>query len=210
MAENQNVTPIKKETRILRDFSTLALVLIPITVGINFAGRFIVTLLQLPVYLDSIGTILAGIIAGPWVGAVVGLITNLVTGLTVDPSSIPYAIVNVAFGIAAGLMARAGWFEKWYKVIWAGLVIMAIGILVSAPITVYAYGGVPVENAGAALVWSYLRSLGVGLWQAVFAVSFPRELADKMIVAFVSYFIYKSLPPRFLLKFPGFYKNTVK
>ncbi len=156
---------------------------------------------------NSIGTILTGIIAGPWVGAVVGLIQNILFGLTVDPIYLPYAIVNVAFGIAAGLIARAGWFEKWYKVIYAGLVIIAIGVLLSAPINVFFFGGVP-EQAGAALAWGYLRAIGVGLWQSVFAVSIFRELGDKMITVFVAFFIYKSLPPRFLIKFPGYFKNA--
>ena len=38
------------------DFTTVAWVLIPIGVAINLSGRFVVTVLSLPVFLDTIGT----------------------------------------------------------------------------------------------------------------------------------------------------------
>jgi energy-coupling factor transport system substrate-specific component len=187
---------------ILKDFTTLALVLIPIGIGINYVGGLINKLLALPLFLDSIGTIIVGIIAGPWVGAVTGLIHNIVFGLTVDPVFIPYAIINLAFGLAAGFMARAGWFSKWYKVFYAGLVIMALGVGLGVPIDVIFFGGVQ-QGAASAVVWSYLMAIGVGLWKSVFAVSIFREFFDKMISVFVAFFVVKALPPNFLRRFPG-------
>lgn len=195
----------KKALPIVKDFTTLALVLIPIGIGINYVGGLINKLLALPLFLDAIGTLIVGIIAGPWVGAVTGLVHNIVFGLTVDPVFLPYSIVNMAFGLAAGFMARAGWFEKWYKVIWAGLVIVAVAIVTGVPIDVLFFGGVQ-QGAVSALAWSYLMAIGVGVWKAVFAVSIFRELADKMLSVFVAFAIYKSLPPRFLLKFPGYFR----
>ena len=55
-------------SRIASDFTTRAWVLIPIGVGINFVGGTLVNVLQLPVFLDTIGTILVALLAGPWVG----------------------------------------------------------------------------------------------------------------------------------------------
>jgi len=201
--------PTKKETPILRDFTTLALVLIPIGIGINYVGGLINKLLALPLFLDAIGTLVVGVIAGPWVGAVTGLIHNIVFGLTVDPVFLPYAIVNLAFGLAAGFMARAGWFKVWYKVFYAGLVIVAVAIITGVPIDVIFFGGVQ-QGAISALAWSYLMAIGVGVWKAVFAVSIFRELADKFISVFVTYFIIKALPPTFMRKFPGNYLNYKK
>jgi energy-coupling factor transport system substrate-specific component len=199
----------KKETPILRDFTTLALVLIPIGIGINYVGGLINKLLALPLFLDAIGTLVVGVIAGPWVGAVTGLIHNIVFGLTVDPVFLPYAVVNLAFGLAAGFMARAGWFKVWYKVFYAGLVIVAVAIITGVPIDVIFFGGVQ-QGAVSALAWSYLMAIGVGVWKAVFAVSIFRELADKFISVFVTYFIIKALPPTFMRKFPGNYMNYKK
>jgi energy-coupling factor transport system substrate-specific component len=51
-------------SRIASDFTTRAWVLIPVGVGINFVGGTLVTVLKLPIFLDTIGTILVALLAG--------------------------------------------------------------------------------------------------------------------------------------------------
>lgn len=198
---NENKHPF-----IVRDFNTLALVLIPIGIAINYVGGLVVRALELPVFLDTIGTLIVGIIAGPWVGAATGLIHNLLFGLTVNPMSLPFAIVNMALGLAAGFMARAGWFEKPIKVFFAGLVIVAVSVLTSVPISVWLFGGAAHGPTG--VITGYLIAVGAGIWKAVFAVSIFRELADKLISAYVAYGVYKTLPARFLARFPGYTRTA--
>ena len=69
----------EKKRSIKDDFTMLTILLIPIGVAVNVVGGNLASLLKLPMYLDTIGTIFTGIIAGPWVGAVTGLLTNIVT-----------------------------------------------------------------------------------------------------------------------------------
>ena len=190
---------------ILKDFNTLALVLIPIGIGINYVGGLLVKALQLPLFLDSIGTMIVGVIAGPWVGALTGLVHNIVFGLTVDPVYIPYSIVNLAFGLVAGFAARAGWFEKWYKVFLAGLVIVVVAVITTVPLDVILFGGAAQGAAG--VIQGYLIAIGTGIWQTVATVTIFRELADKMLSVFITFFIYKALPARFLVKFPGYIRK---
>ncbi|NLV47950.1 MAG: ECF transporter S component, partial [Clostridiaceae bacterium] len=61
---------LERKYSIKTDFNMLALLFIPIGVAINFVGGQLASLLKLPVYLDTIGTMLTAILAGPWVGAV--------------------------------------------------------------------------------------------------------------------------------------------
>ena len=42
--------------------------LVALAVGINIVGGQIALFMKLPVYLDSIGTILTGAVLGPWFG----------------------------------------------------------------------------------------------------------------------------------------------
>jgi energy-coupling factor transport system substrate-specific component len=63
-------------------------------VSINFVGGTLVSVLKLPIFLDTIGTILVALLAGPWVAALTGLITNLVLVVS-DPTLIAFAPVNV-------------------------------------------------------------------------------------------------------------------
>ena len=65
---------------IKEDFSLMAILLIPVAVAINFTGFGIVKLLQIPIFLDSVGTVFISLIAGPWIGITTAVITSLITG----------------------------------------------------------------------------------------------------------------------------------
>ena len=53
---------------------TYIAIMIPIGVAINYIGGLIASSLGLPIYLDSIGTVVVAAIMGPWVGAILSLI----------------------------------------------------------------------------------------------------------------------------------------
>ncbi len=57
---------------IKKDFNTMTWVFIPVAIAINMVIGQIVLLLKLPVYLDSIGTMLVAALCGPWAGALTG------------------------------------------------------------------------------------------------------------------------------------------
>ena len=62
-----------------RQFSTRVIVLMPIAIAINIVlGYTVQTVLNLPIYLDSIGTILVGVLAGPVAGALTGILSNFI------------------------------------------------------------------------------------------------------------------------------------
>ena len=52
------------------------LALMPVAIAINIAVGAIIVALRLPIYLDSIGTVLVGVLAGPWAGALTGLLVE--------------------------------------------------------------------------------------------------------------------------------------
>jgi hypothetical protein len=72
--------------------------------------------LKIPIYLDSIGTILVGALAGPIAGALTGFTANIVWQYIIPPPfqgsiAAPFAIVAAVIGLMAGLFARAGWLR---------------------------------------------------------------------------------------------------
>jgi energy-coupling factor transport system substrate-specific component len=87
-------------------------VLIPVAIAINIAVGQIVALLKLPVFLDSIGTVLVGIICGPWAGALTGALSNTIWGLF-NPDALPWWPVAFFIGLVAGFCANAGLFKNW-------------------------------------------------------------------------------------------------
>lgn len=182
-------------SRIAADFTTRAWVLIPIGVGINFVGGVLVNVLQLPIFLDTIGTILVALLAGPWVAALTGLVTNVVLGVA-NPTLIPYAIVNVAIGLIAGFLALRGWFKTYPKIAVCGIIIMLTGTIVSAPITVLVFGGAS-NSPGRSALTAFFLATGASIWKSVIATSVVVEIVDKLISAFAATFIARAIPERY-------------
>lgn len=99
-----------------RDMSTAVLALMPVAIAINIAVGAIVAALKLPIYLDSIGTVLVGVLAGPWAGALTGLLTNLIWALLPIPGGAGpiiafFAPVAAVIGLMAGFWASRGVFQ---------------------------------------------------------------------------------------------------
>jgi hypothetical protein len=93
-------------------FSTRVIVLMPVAIAINILiGYLAQTVLKLPIYLDSIGTILVGVLAGPIAGLVTGALSNLIWqyapvigGGTIGP----FAVTAAVIGVLAGLWGYLG------------------------------------------------------------------------------------------------------
>lgn len=182
---------------IKRDFSLIALLLIPVCVAINIVGFQLCQLLRLPIFLDSIGTILAGAIAGPWVGAVTGLLTNAINGVF-NPVYFPYAITSIAVGIAAGLLARKGMFTKVWKLVVAGIVITLVATIFSGIITAIVFGGA--TGSTGSIIRAALLAAGNNILISVFSVQIFQEIADKLVSVFIVYTVIKGMPSRYLTK----------
>ena len=88
---------------IKKDFNTMTWVLMPVAIAINMAVGQIVATLRLPVYLDSIGTVLVGVICGPWAGALTGALANTILGLTINPDFLPWWPVAFIIGLVSGI-----------------------------------------------------------------------------------------------------------
>jgi hypothetical protein len=93
-------------------FSTRVIALMPAAIAINIVlGYTVQTVLKLPIYLDSIGTILVGVLAGPVAGALTGILSNIIWqyapgigGGTIGP----YAVVAGVIGLLAGVWGYLG------------------------------------------------------------------------------------------------------
>ena len=103
---------------ITSQFDTRTIVLIPIAIAINIIlGQTVAAALKVPVYLDSIGTILVGVLAGPIAGALTGGLANLIwTYILPAPFhsdyAAPFFIVAVEIGLLAGIFGRLGFFRS--------------------------------------------------------------------------------------------------
>lgn len=102
---------------VARQFTTRVIVLMPVAIAINIVlGASVQQGLKLPIYLDSIGTILVGVLAGPLAGALTGILSNLIWGYLI-PAPIgsstigPFAITAGVIGLLAGVWGQLGLFR---------------------------------------------------------------------------------------------------
>jgi hypothetical protein len=99
-------------------FDTRTIVLIPIAIAINIIlGQTVAAALKVPIYLDSIGTILVGVLAGPIAGALTGGLSNLIWTYVLPAPfhsdfAAPFFIVAVEIGLLAGFFGRLGFFRS--------------------------------------------------------------------------------------------------
>jgi energy-coupling factor transport system substrate-specific component len=183
-----------------KDFNTMTWVLIPVAIAINIAMGQIVALLRLPVYLDSIGTMLVAAICGPWAGALTGALANTVWGLAINPDALPWWPVAFLIGLVTGYCAKGGLFKNWWKVVVTGFLVALTAATSSVPISFLIYGGI--TTGGTGLLTAFLVESGKGIVSAVFASSFLVEPVDKITTAMLAFAIAQGLSQRFLARFP--------
>lgn len=170
------------------------LTLLPVALAINVVlGQVIGTMgLPVPLYLDSIGTVLVGALAGPVAGVGTGVLTSIVWG-TFNPTAVPFAAAYAFVGLAAGLLRP--WFRSaWWRIGLAGLVVGFITALLSAPIASFIFGGT--AGTGTGLLVTAFRSLGFEPMTAVFLQSWISDPIDKLFVFTIVWIVIRALPQR--------------
>ncbi|MDR1617461.1 MAG: ECF transporter S component [Treponema sp.] len=188
----------EKKYSIKSDFSLLAVLIIPIGVAVNFVGGQLASLLKLPMYLDTIGTIFASMLCGPWVGALAGGLTNVVTGIA-NPVNFAFIPVNVIMGLVTGFLARGSMFNNWWKWV-VSVLIMALASIISAtPIVVIMFGGI--TGGGTSLITAVLMQTGTNIWLAVIGSDGLFQLIDRIISCLISWFVIRIISDRTLIKF---------
>jgi len=180
--------------------SSTALALIPIAIAINVAlGQLVQSILKLPIYLDSIGTVLVGVLLGPLAGAITGLLANIIWGLTLAPSALPFAAVAAVIGLIAGYAGQYGATQTWWKMALFGVLTGIVAAAISAPIATYVFGGV--TGGGTDVLVAMFQSLGASVLGASFAQGAVSDPLDKTITYLIVWAIISALPKRLLARF---------
>ena len=172
---------------------SVGFVLILACLGLNFAGHAVAVTFGLPLFLDSIGTVLAGVVAGPWVGGSVGFISNLVSSNTVDPIAAPYGIVSFAVGFTAGLARYLNWQKRASGWVALWLVTFAIASLVSTPLNFLISSGKSGVHWGDS-IYAALNSAHIPRIVAAFVGEAAIDLPDKLLTVVVALLIAQGLP----------------
>jgi energy-coupling factor transport system substrate-specific component len=153
-------------------------------VALNLLGRVVVDGLQIPLYLDMVGTAVAAVVLGPWRGAGVGVATNVLGVLSSGLVSLPFALVNVVGALVWGYGFRSfGGGRRPARFLALNIVVAVSCTVVAVPIVVLVGG---YTGNGADSVMARVESAGHGLVLAVLSVNLLTSVADKLIAGFVA------------------------
>ena len=171
--------------------SVKKLCVIAIAIVLNVVGGHIALLLHLPIYLDSIGTILIAILYGPVYGILPPLLYGLVMGFTIDVFSLYYMPVGIILGLITGIVSR-GFRPKGLNIIPLALIITIPGTIVSSIITAMLFGGI--TSSGSTVFVQILNKAGLGLTTSVFIVQVLTDYLDRLLSLFVIICLLRVIP----------------
>lgn len=77
----------------MKKFSSLHLTLLALCITINYIGSNIALFLKLPIYLDTIGTLISSLFIGPIFGIITAISTAILSWITTDIYSIYYSLL---------------------------------------------------------------------------------------------------------------------
>jgi energy-coupling factor transport system substrate-specific component len=185
--------------KFFKGYGRLTIFMIPIGIAINFIGGQIALLLKLPVYLDSIGTILVGATCGMLPGALVGAVSNILNSIT-SPPTLAFGVLSIMFGLLAGFLGRRGVFKSWWKTLLSAIPFALIGGVLGAIITILVFGGLAV--GGGAIIVGALVATGIDTNTANFVAQVPMDVLDKVPTVLIVFAIIKGIPKRLYAKLP--------
>lgn len=197
--ENKNKNGNKWNKNMGRSkMSAMKLCMLAMAVCINVAGGQLALMLRLPIYLDSIGTILTGLWMGPVCGILPNLLSGVILGMTTDIYSLYFAPVGMITGLMAGF---AGQFMKVLltdrnvskrKILLGAVLITIPGTAVSSVINAVLFGGV--TSSGSAILVQLLSKTPLGLTGSIFAVQILTDYLDRVIALALAVTVLQVLP----------------
>ncbi len=164
---------------------------------LNVAGAKLATFLHLPVFLDSIGTMLSAALGGGLPGVIVGYLTNLINGLS-DPINMYYGILNVLIAIVTSIFYHRGLIslKKPGMLVLVVLIYSVIGGGIGSVITWLLYGFSFGSGISAPLaIWIHEKGIFGTFWSQ-FIADMLIDILDKFVSVGILLLIITILPKR--------------
>jgi PAS domain S-box-containing protein len=174
-------------------FPGRSLLLAAAAIVLNIAlGYLIRDVLNWPLFLDSVGTVLVGALLGPLAGAITGALSNVVWGtLLGSQSALPFAITAAFIGWAAGYAVAQGAFRRLGTALVAGLLVGLGAAFISAPISAYLFGGF--TAVGMDYLTAVLSAAGSNILQTATIEGFLSDPVDKAISFTAAWLLWRGL-----------------
>ena len=146
---------------------------------LNVAGSEVARHLDLPVFLDTLGSVFIAVLGGYVPGVVVGFFTNIIgSGLDID--EMYFGFVSIAIAIISAFLAQKGYYDKFPKIL--------LTIPATALVTAF-FGSFIEEMLKPMHSFDSAEQFGMHFMQ-----NFPYEMLDKGLAILSAFFLLKLIP----------------
>ncbi len=162
---------------------------------LNLVGANLALALRLPIYLDSMGTMLGAALLGPVYGMLPGAVSAILNGCTTDVYAFYYLPVQLATGLLTGLafrLFRPGSAKDMWRILPASLLISLPGTVISSAITALVFGGI--TSSGSTVLVQLLHGAGLNLTASVCVVQGATDFLDRLISLVLAVLLLFALP----------------
>ena len=157
-------------------------------------------MLNLPIYLDAIGTMVVAALCGPIYSVATALITGLLMSITA-PTNLIYIGNYLAVGLFSGLFSYWGFFKNVWKSCIAGAVVGLFCGIAGSTVTVAVLGGYSASIRG--IITAFLaQTFSLSIPVANMLSEISTDILDKIPSAIITYLLVFRIPNKFLLKLP--------
>lgn len=163
---------------------------------LNFIPSKIAIALDMPVFLDSIGTIFAGMIGGNLPAVIAGFCGNAINGIS-DLTTFYYGIISILIGCMSAIFQRNGFFKSIRGVSFAILVFALLGGGVGSILTYFLYGYDFGEGISAPFALAIYNYLGFSKFFSQLFADIIIDIFDKSIVVACSILIYRMINEKY-------------
>lgn len=175
---NMKSTSVKTGGVVNMKFTTAKIAMVAMAICINYIGGQLALALHLPIYLDSIGTILIGAMFGPVFGVLPPMISGILMAFTGDIYSLYFAPVGMILGLTAGFVLKRI-HSVGFMLLLSAFLITLPGTIVCAIINAILFGGV--TSSGSSAIVAALSHTPLGLTGAIFVVQIFTDYLDRVI-----------------------------
>jgi len=192
--------------------TTPRLIVIALCAALNFSIGTIVYLIKLPIYLDSIGTILCALLLAfdrkaafvcAWLAAI---LSTIISALMFNPFIPWFAGTDLAIVLVSAFVTSRGaaTFRARplptaafaVRVVGFGIVTGLVAAVASAPIVAYLFGGV--TGSGSAFIVALFLKAGQQVLSAALLSGLTAEPVDKTLQVLFAALLYRATPGDFI------------
>ena len=163
----------------------VSVILVTLALLVNIGGRYVALYLNVPMWLDCLGTVFCSFYLGLVHGVVCAVLTNVIISFMVPDNDLFYVIVSISVSLVTVRFARHVDFKKFTSAVnYTGLLVL-VSALLSFIINLFLYGGMSGSEWGDAVI-IFLQEQGLS------HICYPVgqlyiEFSDKIFVGYALY-----------------------